>query len=105
MEIGFVLEASRAALRKAAPEIINSDQGIHFTSPQYTGIFLEAGARISMDHRGRAYDNIFIERLWRTVKYENVYPQAYESPREARMGIHHYLCYYNQERPHSQLGY
>ena len=105
MEIGFVLEASRAALRKAAPEIMNSDQGSHFTSPQYTEIFLEAGARISMDHRGRAYDNIFIERLWRTVKYENVYPQAYESPKEARMGIHRYLCYYNQERPHSRLGY
>ena len=68
MEIGFVLETSHTALGKATPEIMNSDQGSHFTSPQYTGIFLDAGARISMDHRGRAYDNIFIERLWRTVK-------------------------------------
>ena len=105
MEIGFVLETSHAALSKATPEIMNSDQGSHFTSPQYTDIFLDAGAKISMDHRGRAYDNIFIERLWRTVKYENVYPQAYERPRDARIGINCYMNYYNQERPHSSLGY
>ena len=105
MEIGFVLETSHAALSKATPEIMNSDQGSHFTSPQYIGIFLDAGAKISMDHRGRAYDNIFIERLWRTVKYENVYPQAYERPRDARIGINHYMNYYNRERPHSSLGY
>lgn len=105
MEIGFVLETSHAALGKATPEIMNIDQGSHFTSPQYTGIFLDAGARISMEHRGRAYDNIFIEGLWRTVKYENVYPQAYERPRDARIGINSYMNYYNHERPHSSLGY
>ena len=87
LDIGFVLEASRNALEISVPEIMNSDQGSHFTSPRYTEIFLGAGSRISMDHRGRAYDNIFIERLWRTVKYENIYPQEYGSPREARMGI------------------
>lgn len=105
LDIGFVLEASRNALKIAVPEIMNSDQGSHFTSPRYTEIFLGAGSRISMDHRGRAYDNIFIERLWRTVKYENIYPQEYDSPREARMGIHQYLRYYNQERLHQSLGY
>lgn len=105
LEIGFVLDVSRHALRNAVPEIMNSDQGSHFTSPKYTGIFLNAGSKISMDHRGRAYDNIYIERLWRTVKYENVYPQAYENPREARMGINKYMQYYNQERPHSSLSY
>ena len=105
LEIGFVLEACKAALSSSKPEIMNSDQGSHFTSPKYTQLFLDAGSRISMDHRGRAYDNIFIERLWRTVKYENVYLQEYDSPREARIGINTYLKYYNNERPHSSLDY
>ena len=101
----FVVEASRNALRINTPEIMNSDQGSNFTSPVYTNLFLEAGARISMDHRGRAFDNIFIERLWRTVKYENVYPQGYETPRDARMGLNKFLKHYNTERPHSSLDY
>ena len=84
---------------------MNSDQGSHFTSPKYTQLFLDAGSRISMDHRGRAYDNIFVERLWRTVKYEDVYPKAYETPRDARIGINNFMRYYNEERPHSSLGY
>ena len=105
LEIGFVLETSKKALKKAVPEIMNSDQGSHFTIPKYTQMFLDAGSKISMDHRGRAYDNIFIERLWRTVKYENVYPQEYDSPKDARMGIHQYLNYYNKERPHQSLKY
>jgi putative transposase len=105
LEIDFVLEACRAALRKSAPVIMNSDQGSHFTSPKYTGLFIDAGSKISMDHRGRAYDNIFIERLWRTVKYEDVYLREYETPREARAGIGRYLGYYNNERPHQSLGY
>lgn len=87
------------------PEIMNSDQGSHFTIPKYTEIFLNAGAKISMNHRVRAYDNIFIARLWRSVKYENVYIQAYETPREARKGINKYLTYYNNERPHQSLKY
>ena len=105
LEIGFVLAACENALKKAVPGIMNSDQGSHFTSPKYTELFLSAGSRISMDHRGRAFDNIFIERLWRTVKYENVYPNAYETPREARIGIREFLDYYNNERPHQSLGY
>ncbi len=105
LEIGFVLETSKRALKKAVPEIMNSDQGSHFTSPKYTQIFLDAGCKISMDHRGRAYDNIFIERLWRSLKYENVYPQEYNSPKDARIGINQYLNYYNKERLHQSLKY
>jgi putative transposase len=103
LEIGFVLEVCREALQMARPEIMNSDQGSHFTSPKYTQLFLEADTRLSMDHRGRAYDNIFIERLWRSVKYENVYLCDYESPRAARIGIGAYLSYYNHERLHQSL--
>lgn len=105
LDIGFVLDASCKALDISAPEIMNSDQGSHFTSPKYTKLFLDAGSKISMDHRGRAFDNIFVERLWRTVKYEDVYPHGYESPREARIGISRFLTYYNRERPHSSLKY
>jgi putative transposase len=105
LEMGFVLEACKAALKDASPEIMNSDQGSHFTSPKYTELFLEAGSRISMAHKGRAFDNIFVERLWRTVKYENVYPRSYDTPRDARAGIGKYLHYYNCERPHQSLGY
>ena len=105
LEIGFVLAACESALKKAVPFIMNSDQGSHFTSPRYTELFLDAGARISMDHRGRCYDNIFIERLWRTVKYEDVYPKQYDTPKDARTGIRQYFMYYNQERPHQSLRY
>ena len=105
MEIGFVLDACQGALEKAVPEIMNSDQGSHFTSPKYTGLFLEAGAQISMDHRGRAYDNIFVERLWRTVKYEDVYLKNYDRPADARKGLDEYLRYYNDRRYHSSLDY
>ena len=105
LEIDFVLEACHEALIRFVPEIMNSDQGSHFTSPKYTELFLKAGSRISMDHRGRAYDNIFVERLWRSVKYENVYLREYATPREARIGINEYLRFYNEERPHQSLGY
>lgn len=105
MEIEFVLEASRKALERSHPEIMNSDQGSHFTSPKFTELFLDKGSSISMDHRGRAYDNIFIERLWRTIKYEDVYPKEYETPRDARIGINNYMHYYNDERPHSSISY
>ena len=84
---------------------MNSDQGSHFTSPRYTELFLEAGAKISMDHRGRAYDNIFIERFWRSLKYEDIYLKDYRYPREARKGIREYIEFYNNERPHQSLGY
>ena len=105
MEIEFVLDACHKALKTAVPEIMNSDQGSHFTSPKYTQIFLDAGSMISMDHRGRAYDNIFVERLWRSVKHEDVYLNGYETPRDARVGIGKYLRFYNSERPHSSLRY
>jgi len=105
LDISFVLESCENALKKTSPVIMNSDQGSHFTSPKYTELFISAGSQISMDHRGRAFDNIFIERLWRTVKYEDIYLRGYETPREARLGISNYLQYYNDERPHQSLGY
>ena len=105
LEIEFVLVAVQRALALAQPGIVNSDQGSHFTSQQYLGLIQAAGARVSMDGKGRALDNIFTERLWRTVKYENVYLQDYASPREARAGIRDYLEFYNQRRPHQALEY
>lgn len=105
LEIPFVLDACRKALANSHPVIMNSDQGSHFTSPKYTALFHEAGALISMDHRGRAYDNIFIERFWRSLKYEDIYLKDYQYPKEARKGICQYLEYYNNERLHQSLGY
>ena len=93
------------ALASATPEIWNSDQGSHFTSPQYIERLLAKDVRISMDGKGRALDNIFTERLWRSVKYEEVYINDYDSPRRARQGLRGYLTYYNQERLHQSLGY
>jgi len=95
LEIPFVLDAVQRALAQATPLIWNSDQGSHFTSPQYTQLLLVANVQISMDGKSRALDNIFTERLWRTVKYENVYLKGYTSPREARQGIAKYLAFYN----------
>jgi putative transposase len=105
LEMGFVLACMDSALSVAAPEIINSDQGSHFTSERFTGRFQEAGVRISMDGRGRCMDNIFTERLWRSVKYEEVYLSEYESPCDARRGLSRYLCFYNEGRPHQALEY
>lgn len=105
MEQGFVMLAARAALGKARPLIWNSDQGSHFTSPQYTSLLEEAEVRISMDGRGRYVDNIFTERLWRTIKYEEVYLHEYSTPREARQSLSEYIEFYNNERPHQALGY
>lgn len=105
LEIDFVLAAVQRALRVAQPGIVNSDQGSHFTSGQYLALIQAASAQISMDGKGRALDNVFTERLWRTVKYENVYLQDYGSPREARVGIGAYLEFYNHRRPHQSLDY
>lgn len=105
LEIGFVLEAMRSALAIATPAICNSDQGSHFTSPQYIGLFHDTPVQISMDGKGRALDNIFTERLWRTVKYEEVYLKDYASPREARSGLSAYLDFYNYRRLHQALDY
>ena len=105
LELPFVLLAVDRALEKAHPEIWNSDQGSHFTSPQYTQRLLDAHVSIAMDGRGRALDNVFIERLWRSVKYEEVYLHDYDSPRQARAGIADYFLFYNYERPHQSLDY
>lgn len=105
LEMPFVLTAVDQALAQATPVIGNSDQGSHFTSPQYTHRLLDAHVRISMDGRGRALDNIFTERLWRSVKYEEVYLHDYETPRQARQGLAAYLTFYNQKRLHQSLGY
>jgi putative transposase len=85
--------------------IWKSDQGSHFTSPQQLPILRAADVGISMDGRGRALDNIFVERLWRSVKYEEMYLNDYTSPREARHGLARYLTFYNRERPHQSLAY
>lgn len=105
LEIEFVLQTVKRALAQATPDIFNSDQGSHFTSPQYLALLQAAGTRISMDGKGRAIDNIFTERLWRTIKYEEVYLKEYTSPREARYSLTAYLTFYNQARPHQSLGY
>jgi putative transposase len=105
LELPFVLRAVDRALGQARPDIWNSDQGSHFTSPHYTQRLLAANVQISMDGRGRALDNIFTERLWRTIKYEEVYLKDYANPREARQGLGQYLTFYNHERPHQALDY
>ena len=105
LEMPFVLDAVDQALAQARPEIINSDQGSHFTSPQYLDRFLAVGSQISMDGRGRAMDNIFTERLWRSVKYEEVYLNDYATPRQARQGLRAYFQLYNYARPHQALDY
>ncbi len=105
LELPFVLDCAQAALAQATPTIWNSDQGSHFTSPQYTELLLSAGVQISMDGRGRARDNIFTERLWRTVKYEEVYLTEYATPRDARAGLSRYFPFYNSQRPHQALAY
>lgn len=101
----FVTWTVQQALAQATPEILNSDQGSHFTSPQYTTLVAAAGVRISMDGRGRALDNVFTERLWRTVKYEEVYLNDYATPREARLALTRYFQFYNHERVHQSLKY
>ena len=103
LELPFVLACAQRALAQATPTIWNSDQGSHFTSPLYVDLLLAANVQISMDGRGRARDNIFTERLWRTVKYEEVYLKAYDSVSEARASIARYLAFYNERRPHSSL--
>jgi len=105
LDVGFCLEAMRKALSLGTPEIFNSDQGSQFTSGEFTGLVAGAGIAISMDGRGRAYDNIFIERLWRSVKYEEVYLHDYQAPDEARAGLARYFRFYNGDRVHQGLGY
>ncbi|MBK5293393.1 MAG: IS3 family transposase [Acidobacteriia bacterium] len=105
MEVGFCIEALKRALRRGRPEIFNSDQGSQFTSEKFTGELAERQIAISMDGRGRCMDNIFVERLWRSLKYEEVYLKDYASVPEARVGIERYFRFYNHERLHQSLDY
>lgn len=105
LEIPFVLTAVDQALARAKPAIFNSDQGSHFTSPKYINRLKQADIKISMDGKGRAIDNILTERLWRSIKYEEVYLTEYGQPREARQGLTAYLDFYNHKRLHQSLGY
>ena len=105
METAFCVDCLEEALRlHGKPEIFNSDQGSQFTSERFTDVLKREGIEISMDGRGRAYDNIFVERLWRNVKYENVYLHGYASVTELFMGLSEYFAFYNTERPHQSLG-
>jgi putative transposase len=106
MDVSFCISALEEALaRFGKPEIFNSDQGSQFTSQAFTAVLQNAGVQISMDGRGRYMDNIFIERLWRSLKYEDVYLKHYADGREAREGIAAWIAFYNGRRPHQALGY
>lgn len=105
LEIDFCLSARDQALRIATPEISNTDQGSHFTSEQFIAPLLEKNVQISMDGRGRCMDNIFTERLWRTVKYENIFLKSYRNFAEAEPGLAEYFQFYNHKRPHQSLDY
>jgi putative transposase len=104
MEVDFCLEAVEEALaRHGRPEIFNTDQGSQFTRAAFTGLLLKNAIAISMDGRGSWRDNVFVERVWRSVKYEEVYLRAYGSVGEARLSLGRYLDFYNRKRPHSSL--
>jgi len=104
MDVHFCLEAMEEAIdRYGAPDIVNTDQGAQFTSQAFTGLLKDNGIRISMDGKGAWRDNVFVERLWRSVKYEEVYLHAYETVSDARAGIGRYFELYNRARPHSTL--
>jgi len=104
LDVSFCLEAlEEALLENGTPEIFNTDQGSQFTSAAFTGRLKEAGIRISMDGRGRWRDNVFVERVWRSIKYEEVYLRAYASVSEARASLGRYIEFYNRRRPHSSL--
>lgn len=105
LDINFCIENLQRALTLYIPDMHNSDQGSHFTSPQYTHLLAEKNIQISMDGRGRCMDNIFTERLWRSVKYENIFLHSYANASLARKGLEIYFPFYNTERPHQSLGY
>ena len=105
MDAEFCIEAPDEAMaRHGRPQIFNTDQGSQVTSPRFTDVLTAASVKVSMDGKGRWMDNIFIERLWRSLKYECVYLHAFETGSEARAGIGRWMTYYNAERPHLALG-
>ena len=105
LDSAFCVAALEAALAQGRPEIFNTDQGAQFTSQAFTGVLAAAGVAISMDGRGRALDNVFIERLWRSVKYENIYLHGYETALELDRGLASYFEFYRYQRLHMALGY
>ena len=105
LEGSFCLATLKVALEQGTPEIFNTDQGSQFTAHDFTELLIENEIRVSMDGRGRALDNIFVERLWRTVKYEDIYLKQYDSVPTLQKGLHEYFHFYNHERPHQSLAY
>ena len=105
LDTGFCLQALQRALEVATPEIFNNDQGCQFTSHEFVSVLKGAGVRISWDGKGRALDNVFVERLWRAVKYEEVYLHDYQSGLEAWSRLDAYFRFYSHERPHQALDY
>jgi len=101
----FCLHALEHALAEGCPEIFNTDQGVQFTAEAFTDMVERAGSRVSMDGRGRALDNVFVERLWRSVKYEDIYLREYDKVPSLHDGLTRYFSFYNDERPHQSLGY
>ena len=105
LDTDFCIEALKEALEQGKPDIFNTDQGCQFTSQAFTEVLLSRGIKISMDGKRRALDNVFVERLWRSVKYENIYLKAYETVIELQEGLTDYFEFYNTERPHQSLNY
>jgi len=105
LDVDFCLDALQEALSYGNPEIFNSDQGSQFTCKRFVEAIESQGIKISMDGRGRCFDNIFVERLWRSIKYEEVYIKRYETGEEAHRGLNSYMEFYNNERPHQSLNY
>jgi putative transposase len=101
----FCLEMLEEALRGGRPEVFNTDQGVQFTAAAFVGCLEGAGVAVSMDGRGRALDNVFVERLWRSVEYEDIYIQGYDTVPGLHRGLARYFAFYNDERPHQSLGY
>ena len=101
----FCLEMLDEALSRGRPEVFNTDQGVQFTAEAFTGRLESAGVAVSMDGRGRALDNVFVERLWRAVNYEDIYIQGYDEVPELRCGLAQYFAFYNHARLHQSLGY
>ena len=105
LDMTFCIEALEEALTNAKPEIFNTDQGVQYTSKIFINILEKQNINISMDGKGRAFDNIFVERLWRSIKYEEVYIKRYENGKEAKKGLTNYIMFYNKKRPHQSLNY
>jgi putative transposase len=105
LDSSFCLEMLEEALSRGKPEVFNTDQGVQFTAAAWTGRLESAGVAVSMDGKGRCLDNVFVERLWRSVKYEDIYPGCYETVPQLASGLGRYFPFYNEERPHQSLEY